>query len=349
AFKTRIKQEYVDLRKDHEGKQQLKNYISIAEARKNKVKIDWTKSKITKPTFVGRRTLLNYPLEEIAQYIDWTPFFQTWMLYGRYPDIFKDEKVGVEAKKLYDDAQVMLQRIIAGRKLTANAVLAFYPANSTETDDVVLYQKDETTELKTLHFLRQQNKKAKDLPNFCLSDFVAPQSTGKRDYVGMFAVTAGVGLEKLVNEYKAKQDDYSEIMAKALADRLAEAFAELLHAKVRRELWGYAKDEKLENTDLIEEKYEGIRPAPGYPACPDHTEKKTIFELLDAEKEAGIQLTESFAMFPAAAVSGYYFAHADSKYFGLGKIEKDQVKDYAQRKGMKLEEMERWLAPNLAY
>lgn len=349
AFKARIKQEYVDLRKDHEGKQQLKNYISIAEARKNKVKIDWAASNITKPTFVGRRTLLNYPLEEIAQYIDWTPFFQTWMLYGRYPDIFKDEKVGVEAKKLFDDAQVMLQRIIAGRKLTANAVLAFYPANSTETDDVVLYHKDETTELKTLHFLRQQNKKAKDLPNFCLSDFVAPQSTGKRDYVGMFAVTAGVGLEKLVNEYKAKQDDYSEIMAKALADRLAEAFAELLHAKVRRELWGYAKDEKLENTDLIEEKYEGIRPAPGYPACPDHTEKKTIFELLDAEKEAGIQLTESFAMYPAAAVSGYYFAHADSKYFGLGKIEKDQVKDYAQRKGMKLEEMERWLAPNLAY
>lgn len=349
AFKDRIKQEYVDLRKDHEGKQQLKNYISIAEARKNKVKIDWAASNITKPTFVGRRTLLNYPLEEIAQYIDWTPFFQTWMLYGRYPDIFKDEKVGVEAKKLFDDAQVMLQRIIAGRKLTANAVLAFYPANSTETDDVVLYQKDETTELKTLHFLRQQNKKAKDLPNFCLSDFVAPQSTGKRDYVGMFAVTAGLGLEKLVNEYKAKQDDYSEIMAKALADRLAEAFAELLHAKVRRELWGYAKDEKLENTDLIEEKYDGIRPAPGYPACPDHTEKKTIFELLDAEKEAGIQLTESFAMYPAAAVSGYYFAHADSKYFGLGKIEKDQVKDYAQRKGMKLEEMERWLAPNLAY
>ncbi|MCA4899591.1 MAG: B12-binding domain-containing protein, partial [Cytophagales bacterium] len=349
AFKTRIKQEYVDLRKDHEGKQQLKNYISIAEARKNKVNIDWTASKITKPTFVGRRTLLNYPLEEIAQYIDWTPFFQTWMLYGRYPDIFKDEKVGVEAKKLFDDAQVMLQRFIAGRKLTANAVLAFYPANSTETDDVVLYQKDETAELKTLHFLRQQNKKAKDLPNFCLSDFVAPQSTGKRDYVGMFAVTAGMGLEKLVNEYKAKQDDYSEIMAKALADRLAEAFAELLHAKVRRELWGYAKDEKLENTDLIEEKYEGIRPAPGYPACPDHTEKKTIFELLDAENEAGIQLTESFAMYPAAAVSGYYFAHADAKYFGLGKIEKDQVKDYAQRKGMKLEEMERWLAPNLAY
>ncbi|MFN9864070.1 MAG: methionine synthase [Bacteroidota bacterium] len=349
AFKTRIKQEYVDLRKDHEGKQQLKNYISIAEARKNKVNIDWTASKITKPTFVGRRTLLNYPLEEIAQYIDWTPFFQTWMLYGRAPDIFKDEKVGGEAKKLFDDAQVMLQRFIAGRKLTANAVLAFYPANSTETDDVVLYQKDETAELKTLHFLRQQNKKAKDLPNFCLSDFVAPQSTGKRDYVGMFAVTAGMGLEKLVNEYKAKQDDYSEIMAKALADRLAEAFAELLHAKVRRELWGYAKDEKLENTDLIEEKYEGIRPAPGYPACPDHTEKKTIFELLDAENEAGIQLTESFAMYPAAAVSGYYFAHADAKYFGLGKIEKDQVKDYAQRKGMKLEEMERWLAPNLAY
>jgi 5-methyltetrahydrofolate--homocysteine methyltransferase len=348
-FKAKIKQEYTDLRKDHEGKQQLKNYISLAEARNNKVKIDWNSRQITKPSFLGKRTLLNYPLEEIALYIDWTPFFQTWMLYGRYPDIFKDEKVGTEAKKLFDDAQVMLQRIIAGRKLTANAVLAFYPANSTSTEDVKLYQKDEITEFATLHFLRQQNKKAKDLPNFCLSDFVVPQSSGKKDYVGMFAVTAGVGLEKLVNEYKAKQDDYSEIMAKALADRLAEAFAELLHAKVRRELWGYAKDEKLENTDLIDEKYEGIRPAPGYPACPDHTEKKIIFELLDAEREAGIKLTESFAMYPAAAVSGYYFSHPHSKYFGLGKIEKDQVTEYAKRKGMSLEEVERWLAPNLAY
>ena len=349
SFKAKIKQEYVELRKDHESRQQLKNYISIVEARKNRVKIDWDATIISKPSFVGKRVLVNYPLEEIAKYIDWTPFFQTWMLYGKYPDIFNDEKVGVEAKKLFDDAQVMLARIIAGRKLSASGVVAFYPAQSTETDDVVLFQKDSEKELTTLHFLRQQNKKAKNLPNFCLSDFVAPKTTGKKDYIGMFAVTAGIGLEKLVAESKAKQDDYSEIMAKALADRLAEAFAELLHTKVRKEFWGYAPVETSDINELINENYQGIRPAPGYPACPDHTEKKTIFELLEAEKEVGITLTESYAMFPTAAVSGYYFSHPESKYFGLGKIEKDQVAEYATRKGISIKEMERWLSPNLAY
>ncbi|MCA6407397.1 MAG: methionine synthase [Cytophagales bacterium] len=349
AFKARVKDEYIKLRSEHEGRQQAKNYISLLEARKNKVKINWNNTFISKPSFLGKKVLVNYPLEEIAKYIDWTPFFQTWMLFGRYPDIFKDEKVGVEAQKLFDDAQVMLRRIIAGRKLSANGVLAFYPANSTETDDVQLYAKDGLNQLATLHFLRQQNKKAKDLPNFCLSDFVAPQSSGKEDYIGIFAVTTGIGLEKLVDEARAKQDDYAEIMAKALADRLAEAFAELLHARVRKEYWGYAANEYLTAEEMIKETYQGIRPAPGYPACPDHTEKKTIFELLDAEKEVGITLTESFAMFPTAAVSGYYFSHYESKYFGLGKIEKDQVAEYAQRKGMGLEEMERWLSPNLAY
>ncbi len=349
AFKSRVKEEYVKLRSEHEGRQQAKNYISLPEARKNKVKINWSNTSISKPSFLGKKVLVNYPLEEIAKYIDWTPFFQTWMLFGRYPDIFNDEKVGVEAQKLFDDAQVMLKRIVAGRKLSANGVLAFYPANSTETDDVQLYAKDGLNQLATLHFLRQQNKKAKDLPNFCLSDFVAPQSSGKEDYIGIFAVTTGIGLEKLVEEAKAKQDDYSEIMAKALADRLAEAFAELLHAKVRKEYWGYAANENLTAEEMIKETYQGIRPAPGYPACPDHTEKRTIFELLEAEKEVGITLTESFAMFPTAAVSGYYFSHSESKYFGLGKIEKDQVAEYAQRKGMSLEEMERWLSPNLAY
>ncbi|MFM8914121.1 MAG: vitamin B12 dependent-methionine synthase activation domain-containing protein, partial [Flammeovirgaceae bacterium] len=349
TFKAKIKQEYIDLRKDHEGKQQLKNYIPLTEARKNKVGIDWSAAKITKPTFLGKRNLINYPLEEIARYIDWTPFFQTWMLYGRYPEIFKDDKVGVEARKLYDDAQVMLQRIVAGRKLSANAVVAFYPAQSTDSDDVILYTKDEATPASQLHFLRQQNKKAKDLPNFCLSDFVAPKASDRMDYVGLFAVTAGIGLEKLVEEYKAKQDDYSEIMAKALADRLAEAFAELLHAKVRTELWGYAKDEQLSNDQMIDEKYVGIRPAPGYPACPDHTEKQTIFDLLDAEKEVGIRLTESCAGYPAAAGRGDYFSQADSKYFGLGKIEKDQVTEYAKRKNRSVAEMEKWLSPNLAY
>jgi 5-methyltetrahydrofolate--homocysteine methyltransferase len=349
AFKARVKEEYIKLRSEHEGRQQAKNYISLLEARKNKVKINWNNIAISKPSFLGKKVLVNYPLEEIAKYIDWTPFFQTWMLFGRYPDIFKDEKVGVEAQKLFDDAQVMLKRIVAGRKLSANGVLAFYPANSTETDDVQLYAKDGLNQLATLHFLRQQNKKAKDLPNFCLSDFVAPQSSGKEDYIGMFAVTTGIGLEKLVEEAKANQDDYSEIMAKALADRLAEAFAELLHAKVRKEYWGYAANENLTAEEMIKETYQGIRPAPGYPACPDHTEKRTIFELLEAEKEVGITLTESFAMFPTAAVSGYYFSHSESKYFGLGKIEKDQVAEYAQRKGMSLKEMERWLSPNLAY
>jgi 5-methyltetrahydrofolate--homocysteine methyltransferase len=255
----------------------------------------------------------------------------------------------VEAQKLFADAQSMLARIIAGRKLSASGVLAFFPAQSTNTDDVKLFEKDGVTELKTLHFLRQQNKKAKELPNFCLSDFIAPQSSGKKDYIGMFAVTAGIGLEKLIAEFKAKQDDYSEIMAKALADRLAEAFAELLHTKVRKEFWGYALNEAIEVDEMIKENYQGIRPAPGYPACPDHTEKKTIFELLEPEKEVGITLTESYAMFPTAAVSGYYFSNAESKYFGLGKIEKDQVKEYAERKGMSLAETEKWLSPNLAY
>jgi 5-methyltetrahydrofolate--homocysteine methyltransferase len=349
AFRARVKKEYVEMRKDHEGRQQLKNYIPLVEARKNKVKIDWDSTQIVKPSFVGKRVLVNYPIDEIAKYIDWTPFFQTWMLYGRYPEIFKDEKVGVEAQKLFDDAQTMLARIIAGRKLSANGVLAFYPAQSTDADDVLLYKKDSEEVLTKLHFLRQQNKKAKDLPNFCLSDFVASQSSGKKDYIGMFAVTAGIGLEKLVQEAKANQDDYSEIMAKALADRLAEAFAELLHAKVRKEFWGYATDENISVDDMIKETYQGIRPAPGYPACPDHTEKQTIFDLLEAEKEVGITLTESFAMYPTAAVSGYYFSNPESKYFGLGKIEKDQVVEYANRKGKSLEETEKWLSPNLSY
>ncbi len=347
AFMEKTKKEYDNMRKDHESRQQLKNYIPLTEARKNKVKIDWGNTVVTKPSFLGRKVLLNYSLAEIAKYIDWTPFFQTWMLAGRYPKIFEDKVVGIEAKKLFADAQKMLAQIIADKSLQANGVVAFYPCNSTTSDDVELL--DESGNKKeTFHFLRQQNKKAQNLPNFCLSDFIAPESSGKSDYIGLFAVTAGVGLEKLIAKFQAQQDDYSDIMAKALADRLAEAFAELLHAKVRKELWGYAQDEKLNEEDLIEEKYQGIRPAPGYPACPDHTEKRIIFELLQAG-EAGITLTESFAMFPASSVSGFYFSHAESKYFGLGKIEKDQVIEYSQRKGMTLAEAEKWLSPNLSY
>ncbi|CAN5314719.1 hypothetical protein BH09BAC3_BH09BAC3_11380 [soil metagenome] len=350
SFKSRIKQEYVQLRKDHASRQQEKNYISLIEARKNKVKIDWANFQPTEPSFIGKRVYKNYPLEEIRKYIDWTPFFQTWMLFGRYPGIFDDAKVGEEAKKLFADAQKILDRIVNGKKLQCNGVVAFYPAQSNDRDDVVLYKdRDFKTELTTLHFLRQQNKKAQNLPNFCLSDFIAPKSCGKKDYVGMFAVTAGGEIEKLIAEYKSKQDDYNEIMVKALADRLAEAFAELMHEKVRKELWGYAKDENISMEEVIKEKYVGIRPAPGYPACPDHTEKRLIFDLLDAEKQAGITLTESYAMYPASAVSGFYFSHPESNYFGLGKIEKDQVKEYAERKKETVEYVEKWLSPNLSY
>ena len=349
-FQHKIKQEYIQLRKDHESRQQAKNYIPLAEARQNKTKIDWVSSCLTPPSFLGKKVLLEYPLAEIRRYIDWTPFFQTWMLYGRYPAIFEDEKVGVEARKLFADAQTMLEKVVEDKSLKANGVFAFFPANSTTSDDVILYKNDDRNEeLTRLHFLRQQTKKAKDLPNFCLTDFVAPEGSGQKDYIGMFAVTAGTGIEKLLAHYKAQQDDYSEIMVKSLADRLAEAFAELLHDRVRKEFWGYAKNEKLTIDEIIHEKYEGIRPAPGYPACPDQTEKKTIFDLLDAEKSVAITLTESYAMYPTAAVSGYYFAHPKSCYFGLGNIEKDQVTEYAQRKGMELKEVERWLSPVLAY
>lgn len=348
-IKIRFKDEYAKLREDYEKRKEQKNYIPLTEARTNQVKIDWATAKITKPTFLGTKALVNFPLEEIRKYIDWTPFFQTWMLAGRYPGILKDPIVGVEAKKLYDDAQKMLDQIVLSRSLQANGVVGFYPAVRTATDDVKLFKKEGEKSFASFHFLRQQNKKAQGLPNFCLSDFIAPETSGRQDYLGMFAVTAGIGIEKLIAKYKAQQDDYSDIMVKALADRLAEAFAECLHAKVRKELWGYVSDETLANDELIEEKYQGIRPAPGYPACPDHTEKGLLFDILDAEKVAGIKLTESYAMYPASSVSGFYFANADSKYFGLGKIEKDQVVEYAQRKGMPVEEIEKWLSPNLSY
>lgn len=348
AFKARTKQEYASLRADHANKQQAKDYISLAEARKNRMKIDWDETVITKPQFLGVRKWESYPLAEICDYIDWTPFFQTWMLYGRYPGILSDEKVGEEARKLFEDAQVMLQKIVEEKSLQANAVVGFYPANSTGDDSVILHNEEiNKVELNRFHFLRQQNKKAQNLPNFCLADFIAPADSKKTDYLGMFAVTTGIGLEKLVDKYKQEQDDYSEIMVKALADRLAEAFAELLHLKVRREFWGYSPHESMAVDDLIAENYLGIRPAPGYPACPEHTEKGTLFAILKAE-EAGITLTESYAMYPASSVSGFYFSHPDSKYFGLGKIGRDQLEDYAKRKNRPVEEMEKWLSPNLA-
>jgi 5-methyltetrahydrofolate--homocysteine methyltransferase len=346
AFRDKVKAEYNNMRIDHASRQQAKSYVTLKDARANRTKIDWSATKYSRPSFLGRKEFIAYPLEELRRFIDWTPFFQTWMLAGRYPGIFKDPVVGVEAKKLFDDANKMLDEIIRDKSLQANGVIAFYPAVNKE-DDVHLFKSEkDKTSFAAFHFLRQQNKKAQNLPNFCLADFISPEE-GK-DYFGMFAVTAGLGLEKLIEKHKANHDDYSDIMAKALADRLAEAFAEALHEKVRKELWGYAKDEKLTNEQLIDEEYKGIRPAPGYPACPDHTEKKLLFELLEGSK-VGIELTESYAMYPGAAVSGFYFSHPDSKYFGLGKIEKDQVEDYSKRKGMTVEEIERWLAPNLSY
>lgn len=380
-----IKAQYAQLRIDHASRQKDKNFIPIEKARENHVKVDWSNYKATKPKFLGTKVFEDYDLAEIAKYIDWTPFFQTWQLSGKYPKIFDDETVGKEAKKLYDDAQAMLKKVITEKSLQAKAVVGFYPANSVG-DDIVLHNFEayeynsagqgalkntgyrilsetavsstgelvENPPLAVLHHLRQQNLKAQNLPNLCLSDYIAPVETGHAlslpnvDYIGGFAVTAGLGIEVLLEQYEKEHDDYNSIMLKAIADRLAEAFTELMHERVRTEFWGYVANETFSNEELIAEKYQGIRPAPGYPACPDHTEKTALFNLLDAGR-IGIELTESFAMYPASSVSGWYFAHPESKYFTIGKIAKDQVVDYAKRKNMPLEEVEKWLAPVLNY
>nr|WP_286756835.1 methionine synthase [Roseivirga sp. UBA838] len=345
---SRVKTEYARLRDDHANRKQVKNYIPYEEAQANRLQIDWTAKKFVQPKFIGNKTFNDYSLEEIAQYIDWTPFFSTWMLKGKFPRILEDKVVGKEARKLYDDAQEMIRKVIANNLLFANAVVGLYPANSVG-DDIEVYTNDSRSEvLKTFHMLRQQGKKGSGLPNLSLADFVAPKGQGS-DYMGAFAVTAGIGIEPLIEQYEKDHDDYNSIMIKAVADRLAEAFAELMHAKIRKELWGYAPQEALNNEELIRESYQGIRPAPGYPACPEHTEKGILFDLLEVEKNTGISLTESFAMYPAASVSGFYFMHEEAKYFGLGKIEKDQVESYASRKGWTIEQAEKWLAPNLSY
>ena len=345
---TRVKDEYAELRESHANRKQVKNYISLKRARENKLKVNWSDKEFIKPQVIGNKVFKDYSIEEISRYIDWTPFFNTWMLKGKFPKIFEDEVVGEEAKKLYDDAQLVIKDVIDKDLLYANAVVGFYPANAIG-DDIEVYTDDSRTDiLKTFKMLRQQGQKGSGLPNLSLADYVAPRGKGE-DYIGGFAVTAGIGIEPLLKKYEEDHDDYNSIMIKAVADRLAEAFAELMHEKVRKELWGYAYDEKFDNESLMREKYQGIRPAPGYPACPEHSEKQTLFELLEVEKNTGISLTESFAMYPASSVSGLYFMHEESKYFGLGKIEKDQVEDYAQRKGWTLEKAEKWLAPNLSY
>ena len=349
-FVEKIKSDYIELKKNHESRNSLKTFISLDEARKNKLNFDWSKLETHKPNKPGIKVLKNYPLAEIRKYIDWTPFFSTWELVGKYPAIFENQKYGSEAKKLFDDANKLLETIIAKRSLKANGIFGLFHANSVADDDIEIYT-DENRKgiLSILHSIRQQTKKSKANDNVALADFIAPKDSGIEDYIGLFAVTSGLGIEKIVKKFEKEHDDYNAILVKALADRLAEAFAELLHEKVRKEYWGYSKDEKLSGEELIKEKYKGIRPAPGYPAQPDHTEKITLFKLLDVEKNASITLTENLAMYPAASVCGIYFANSNAKYFNVGKISKDQVDDYRKRKGMSLSEAERWLRPILSY
>jgi 5-methyltetrahydrofolate--homocysteine methyltransferase len=335
----------------HANAREAKERVTLEAARENRSKIDWSSYKPVRPTFLGTKVFEDYPLETLAPYIDWTPFFATWEMAGQYPQILNDDKMGEAARALFSDAQEMLKQMVEEKWLKASGVIGFWPANEIGADDLEIYTDDTRTERRAVfHTLRQQMSRARSQrANVALSDFVAPKETGLADYIGGFAVTAGHGEDAIAKRFQDKQDDYRAILSKSLADRLAEAFAEHLHARVRREFWGYAHDEALTNAELIAEKYQGIRPAPGYPAQPDHTEKRTLFDLLDAEKAVGIKLTESFAMWPGAAVSGIYLSHPQSEYFGVGRIERDQAVDYAKRKGMTLAECERWLAPILNY
>jgi 5-methyltetrahydrofolate--homocysteine methyltransferase len=350
AYVANIKADYELKREQHRNKSVKAPQLSLTQARAKKLKIDWASYTPPVPGFLGVRTFDHYPLDELVPYIDWMPFFNAWEFAGKFPDILRDPVIGEAATNLYADATRMLEKLVAERWLTARAVIGFFPANSVGDDDILLYADESRRSVEfRLHNLRQQKAKPQDQPQLCLADFVAPAQSGRADYVGAFAVTAGIGIDERVAAFEAAHDDYSSIMLKALADRLAEALAERMHERVRRELWAYAPDEHLDGDGLIREEYRGIRPAPGYPACPDHTEKATLWRMLDPERTAGIRLTESFAMFPTAAVSGFYFSHPRAHYFGVGKIDRDQVASYAQRKGLDLGEAERWLAPNLGY
>ena len=348
-YVDKIRAEYATVRERHAGKQSKTNWISLEDARANAFRCDWQQFEPMKPAQTGIMVFDDYPLDELVNSFDWSPFFVAWELAGRYPRILNDDVVGEEATKLFNDAQAMLKKIVEEKWFTAQGVCGLFPANSVG-DDIEIYTDESRTEVQmTLHGLRQQTQKPPGQFNYCLSDFVAPKDSGKADYFGAFAVAAGFGMEERIAEFEKDHDDYSSIMLKALADRFAEAFAERMHERVRKEFWAYASDEELDNEAMINEKYRGIRPAPGYPACPDHTEKALLWQLLDVNNNSGIELTENFAMFPAAAVSGWYFSHPESRYFGLGRINRDQVEDYAERKGMSLLETERWLAPSLGY
>jgi 5-methyltetrahydrofolate--homocysteine methyltransferase len=346
-FASENRREQERLRREHESRKAGRTLLGLEEARRRRTPIDWKGYEPPRPSFTGPRAL-EIPLADLVAYIDWSPFFHTWELKGTYPRIFENETWGARARELFDDAQRLLGEIVERRLLTARAVYGFFPANSVG-DDVEVYA-DETRRrvLTVFPTLRQQSDKGESEPDQALADFVAPRDTGLSDYLGGFAVTAGIGIEALVERFERDHDDYGAITAKALADRLAEALAEWLHQRARTD-WGYGRDEKLSHEELIRERYRGIRPAPGYPACPDHTEKGRLFELLRAEQSAGIRLTESFAMIPGASVSGLYFSHPQARYFGVGKIGRDQVLDYHRRKGMDLRTVERWLAPNLDY
>ena len=348
SFTDRASKEHADRRRRHQGKTTKGPDLALRAARANAPPRDWQAYTPPPPQSPGVQALPDYPLEELIEYIDWMPFFNAWEFHGRFPEILEDTTVGDAGRSLYADAQQLLVELVEKKWLTASGTIGFFPANAAD-DDIEIYTGEDRTEVRArLHHLRQQRRKRADSSNDCLADFIAPRGRGS-DYIGAFAVTAGIGLEEHVARFEAENDDYTAIILKALADRLAEAFAERLHQRVRTEFWGYADDEGLNNAALIAESYRGIRPAPGYPACPDHTEKATLWELLDVRRTAGIELTENFAMAPGAAVSGWYFAHPESRYFAVGKIGLDQVEDYATRKGWTLAQAERWLSPNLGY
>ena len=352
AFMAEVFRDYESIRERHAAKRNDRPLLSYADALAERTPIDWTGYVPPRPAMLEAepiRTLTGYPLGELRRYIDWQPFFNAWELKGRYPDILNNPASGEAARKLFQDGQQMLDKVIAEGWLQANGVLGFFPAAAVD-DDLEVYTDESRSEVALkLHHLRQQGHHRDGVPNRSLADYVAPKSTGLNDWVGGFAVTAGLGAAERVKAFKESMDDYSAILLESLADRLAEAFAERLHERVRREFWGYAADEALDNESLIAERYRGIRPAPGYPACPEHTEKRTLWHLLDVERRTGIELTESMAMWPGAAVSGWYFAHPDSRYFVVGRLARDQIESYAQRKGWTLTEAEKWLSPNLGY
>ena len=347
TFASAVKTEYSKMRDEHASRHQKKKYLSFEDAKKNATSIDWSTTTITKPEKIGVQVFDEVSLATLREFIDWSPFFRTWMLTGKYPAILEDKVVGEQAKELFKDAKELLGEIISNNDIKAKGVIGLFPAVRDGEEVIVFEDEKRTVEKTRFHFIRQQAEKRANQPNSSLVDYIAPKETEKDDYIGFFAVTTGLGIEELLNKHK--EDDYKMIMIKALADRLAEAFAEYMHYKVRTDYWGYSKEENLDNESLIAEEYVGIRPAPGYPACPDHTEKRTLFSLLEVEKNVGISLTESCAMYPASSVSGFYFSHPQSRYFGVGKIQKDQIIEYAERKNQSIEETEKWLSPNLAY